>query len=80
MAALQRLDAGGGGFAVAREVWEEGSWVDGAADGVDAVEGAGEDEVIVAVEFLQAGGEGAVVDEAAGFVDDQEGEDDPVAS
>ena len=80
MAALQRLDAGGGGFAVAREVWEEGCWVDGAADGVDAVEGAGEDEVIVAVELLQAGGEGAVVDEAAGFVDDEEGEDDPVAS
>lgn len=36
----------------------------------------GEDEVVVAVELLEAGGEGAVVDEAAGFVDDEEGEDD----
>ena len=77
MAALQRLDAGGGRFAVAREVERQRRGVDGAADGVDAVEGAGEDEVIVAVELLQARGEGAVVDEAAGFVDDEEGEDDP---
>ena len=29
---------------------------------MDAVEGAGEDEVVVAVELLEAGGEGAVVD------------------
>ena len=77
VAALQRLDAGGGRFAVAGEVGRQRRGVDGAADGVDAVEGAGEDEVIVAVELLQARGEGAVVDEAAGFVDDEEGEDDP---
>ena len=51
--------------------------VDGSADGVDAVEGSGEDEIVVAVELLQAGCERSVVDEAAGFVDDEEGEDDP---
>lgn len=41
-----------------------------AGDGVNAVEGAGEDEVVVAAEGGEAGGEGAVVDEATGFVDD----------
>ena len=82
MAALEALNAGGRGFARAGREGGVGGMlgrggVDGAADGVDAVEGAGEDEVVVAVELLQAGGEGAVVDEAAGFVDDEEGEDDP---
>ena len=60
--ALQAFNAGGGGFAVAGEVRGEWGGGDGAADGVDAVEGAGEDEVVVAVEFLEAGGEGAVED------------------
>lgn len=44
---------------------------------MDAVKGTGEDEVVVAIELLETGCEGAVVDEAAGFVDDQEGKDDP---
>ena len=51
--------------------------IDGATDGVNAVKGTGEDEVVVAVEFLEAGCEGAVVDQTSGFVDDQEREDDP---
>ena len=46
-------------------------------DGVDAVEGAGEDEQVVDGDGVEVGGEGAVVDEAAGFVDDDEGVDDP---
>lgn len=45
---------------------------------MDAVEGSGEDEGVVGGEVLEAGGEGAVVDQAAGFVDYEEGEDDPV--
>lgn len=44
---------------------------------MDAVECAGEDEVVVAFELLQARCKGAVVYEAAGFVDNEEGEDDP---
>lgn len=44
---------------------------------MDAVEGAGEDEEVVGVELLEARVEVAVVDEAAGFVYDEEGEDDP---
>ena len=45
---------------------------------MDAVESSGEDEGVVGGEVLEAWGEGAVVDEAAGFVDYEEGEDDPV--
>ena len=41
------------------------------------VESAGENEVVVAVEFLEARCEGAVVDQAACFVYDEEGEDNP---
>jgi len=44
---------------------------------VHAVEGAGEDEQVVGTELVEAGVEIAVVDQAAGFVDDEEGEDDP---
>lgn len=43
-----------------------------------AVEGAREDKEIVGGELGEAGVEVAVVDEATGFVDDEEGEDDPV--
>ncbi len=69
MTAFETLDARGGRFAVSGESLGERGRVDGAGDGVDAVEGAGEDEVVVGVEFLEAGGEGAVVDQAACFVD-----------
>ena len=44
---------------------------------MDAVEGAREDEEVVDGDGVEVGGEGAVVDEAAGFVDDDEGVDDP---
>jgi len=77
MTALQTLEAGRGRFAVAGLLGCGRGGVDAAADGVDAVEGAGEDQRVVAVELVEAGGEGAVVDEAAGFVNDEEGEDDP---
>lgn len=76
--AFQTLDAGGGWFPLGAG-WRRGrrGGIDGARDGVDAVEGAGKDQVVVAREVLEAGGEGARVDEAAGFVDDQQGKDDP---
>ena len=45
---------------------------------MDAVKGSGEDERIVRGEVLEAWGEGAVIDEAACLVDNQEREDDPV--
>ncbi len=41
------------------------------------MESAGEDEHIIAAEPVEAGVELAVVDQAAGFVDDEKGEDDP---
>jgi len=41
------------------------------------MKGAGESEVVVAGELAHALVELAVVDEAAGFVDDEEREDDP---
>jgi hypothetical protein len=58
-------------------------------DGVDAVEGSGQDEVIVCRDFgggrvgrgaWVGGGEVSVVDEAAGFVDDEEGVNCPMVS
>lgn len=48
----------------------EGSGGELSRDGVDAVEGAGEDEVVVTGEREKVGGtESAVVDQTAGFVD-----------
>ena len=45
---------------------------------MDAVEGSGEVEEVVDAEGGEGGGvEGAVVDEATGFVDDEERVDDP---
>ena len=44
---------------------------------MDAVEGASQDEVVVRVELLQTRSEVAIVDESAGFVDDEQREDDP---
>jgi hypothetical protein len=42
------------------------------------VKGTGEGEVVVAGELAHAGVEFAVVDETAGLVDYEEGEDNPV--
>ena len=47
-------------------------------EGVDGVERSCEDEVVVYSEFVEAGGEVALVDEGASFVYYEEGEDDPV--
>lgn len=44
---------------------------------MNTVECAGEDEVIVRGELRERGGEVTVVDETAGFVDDDEGVHDP---
>lgn len=44
---------------------------------MNAVKGAGENERVVRGEVLEAWREGAVVDQPAGFVDDEKGEDDP---
>lgn len=65
VARLQALDACSRRFAIPRERLERWGRVHGARDGVDAVEGAGQDEVVVGVELLEAWGEGAVVDETA---------------
>lgn len=46
---------------------------------MDAVKGAGQDEVVVGVELLQARRKVAVVDEAAGLVDDEQRKHDPTA-
>lgn len=46
-------------------------------NGVHAVEGAGEDEVVVGGQLGKTGVELAVVNQTTGFGDDHEGEDDP---
>lgn len=77
VARFEALDARGGR---SPGVWLCGRSRDGvygARDGVDAVEGSGENERIVGSEVLKAWGEGAVVDETACLVDNEESEDDP---
>ena len=66
---LQAFDAGAVAWGGARRQV--------ARDGVHAMEGAGEDEVVVAGQGSEAGVESAIVDEAASFVDDEQGEDGP---
>lgn len=44
---------------------------------MDAVKGAGEDEIVVGVELLESRRKVAVVDESTGLVDDEQCEDDP---
>lgn len=61
VAGFEALDAGGGRpprVGLYRRRWDG---VYGARDGVNAVEGAGEDERVVGSEVLEAWGEGAVV-------------------
>jgi hypothetical protein len=62
VARFEALDAGGGRPSRVRLYGRSRDGVYGARDGVDAVEGSGEDERVVGSEVLQAGGEGAVVD------------------
>ena len=47
---------------------------------MDAVKGAGEDEIVVGVELLESRRKVAVVDESTGLVDDEQSEDDPAVS
>lgn len=62
MARLEALDAGGGRPPRVGLCGRRRHGVYGARDGVDAVEGSGEDECVVGSEVLEARGEGAVVD------------------
>ena len=52
----------------------------GGKEGDLPVKGAGKDKVVVYGELVEAVVEVAVVDEAAGFVDDYQGEDDPLSN
>jgi len=45
---------------------------------MNTVKGTGEDQVVVTAKLLEARVEGAVVDQTAGFIDDEECEDGPV--
>jgi len=62
VARFEALDAGGGRPARVGLCGRSRDGVYGARDGVDAVEGSGEDERIVGSEVLEAWREGAVVD------------------
>jgi hypothetical protein len=62
VAGFEAFDSGGGRVPGVGLRGEERSGVYGARDGVDAVEGSGEDEGVVGGEVLEARGEGAVVD------------------
>jgi hypothetical protein len=80
MRRLERLDAGGLVCAIA---WRCGRGSDGgqrARDGMDAVKGTGQDEIVVGVELLEARCKGAIVDEPTGLVDDEQSKDDPGVS
>lgn len=46
---------------------------------MNAVKGAGQDEVVVGAQLLQTRSEVSVEDEPAGLVDDEKSEDDPVS-
>lgn len=59
------------GRSSSRDAWK---WGERARDGVDSVKCACENEQVVAVEFVEARREIAVVDETAGLVDDEESE------
>ena len=61
MAGFETLDAGGGRPPGVGLCGRRRHGVYGARDGVNAVEGAGEDERVVGSEVLEAWGEGAVV-------------------
>ena len=82
MTRLDALDAADEGFDTLAGCWgccslDGRSGVQLTRDGMDPVEGAGQDEIVVAIEGLQAWVEGAGVDQPAGFVDDEKGEDGP---
>ena len=75
---LEHFDAGERGARDRRRGGgDEGGRCERARDGVHAVEGPREDEVVVDGELVQPVVEVALVDETASFVDDDEGVDDP---
>ena len=77
MRRLERLDAGGLVGAIARRSRRGCDGGQGARDGMDAVKGTGQNEIVVGVELLEARRKVAVVDESSGLVDDEQSEDDP---
>lgn len=44
---------------------------------MDAVKCTREDQIVIAIKLLQAWCERAIVDQSTGFVDDEQGEDNP---
>lgn len=74
---LERLDAGVLVCTVSRRCRRRCDGRQRARDGMDAVKGAGEDEIVVGVELLESRRKVAVVDESTGLVDDEQCEDDP---
>jgi hypothetical protein len=77
MRRLERLDARGLVCTIARRCRRGCDGGQGARDGMDAVKGAGQDEIVVGIELLEARRKVAVVDESTSLVDDQQSEDDP---
>ena len=77
MRRLERLDAGGLVGSIARRSRRRCDGGQGARDGMDAVKCAGQNEIVVGVELLEARRKVAVVDEPSGLVDDEQSEDDP---
>lgn len=47
---------------------------------MDAVKGAGQDEIVVRVELLQTRCKGAIVNESTSLVDDEQSKDDPAVT
>lgn len=74
---LERLDAGVLVCTVSGRCRRRCDGRQRARDGMDAVKGAGEDEIVVGVELLESWRKVAVVDESTGLVDDEQCEDDP---
>lgn len=74
---LERLNAGGLVGSIARRSRRGCDRRQGTRDGMDAVKGTGQNEIVVGVELLEARRKVAVVDESTGLVDDEQSEDDP---
>jgi hypothetical protein len=77
MRRLERLDAGGLVCTIAGRCRRGCDGAQRARDGMDAVKGTGQNEIVVGIELLKARRKVAVVDESTGLVDDEQSEDDP---
>lgn len=71
MRRLERLDAGGLVCAIAWRCRWRSDGGQRARDGMNAVKGTGEDEIVVGIELLETGCKGAIVDQSTGLVDDE---------